>query len=586
MVRIQGSPSDEKHMMGRLPGKIAAGACLLLGLSAPLHAMAEGELVQVHEDFSEDPGWEGFNNRISAQDGPLVKQDFGWMADSPIPGTKGAIGGMIWSSTTPAWYALPFGRPFSFNDRLSASGQIAFDRKDLRGSAYIGFFNHNRQEWRPWSSLAIRLSMADNNITMGIDYMSSQWGGQGYETDINIPADGSAHAWRLEYDPDAVPPEQWPDAKLKTYLSGSRQTAEQILEKARQDDPTVTLEQINQRLSASLAEGMVALFRRDHAYWTLLDHYDMLKGAVSLQVDDGQAYRFFVDAAHRGQPADFDRFGVFNFQLYSVGFSLSMADLNVNGQRIDLSKDPGWQGYFNRVQFVEQDFQRQDFGFSETNWAGEGIGEIGGTFYRVETDDPGFGYYADNVGTLTLEDPIHCEGNICFPRGGTDGAMFFGFFNAEAQKVKLTDPRKRDGFPLDDMLGITVEGPTRVGYYFSAICSPTRPTFSRQQGPIYLPTGEPTHFSFDYNPSANDGTGMITATLADQTFTLNLTPQQRQQGATFDHFGLSAIRKGGKYVTVYLDDLTYTARRGADWKPVRFEQQETVVPYPPGGRAY
>jgi hypothetical protein len=41
---------------------------------------------------------------------------------------------------------------------------------------------------------------------------------------------------------------------------------------------------------------------------------------------------------------------------------------------VDLSRDPGWEGRGNRTRFVERDFQRQDFGYSATNWAGERAG--------------------------------------------------------------------------------------------------------------------------------------------------------------------------------------------------------------------
>ena len=91
---------------------------------------------------------------------------------------------------------------------------------------------------------------------------------------------------------------------------------------------------------------------------------------------------------------------------------------------------------------------------------------------------------------------------------------------------------------------------------------------------------------YDYDPKANSGVGRIVAKLDDEQFVLDLTPDMRQAGATFDHFGLSSVRQGGKWVTVYLDDLTYTARRPADYKPVRHEQKVTTVPYPPGGRKF
>ena len=59
-----------------------------------------------------------------------------------------------------------------------------------------------------------------------------------------------------------------------------------------------------------------------------------------------------------------------------------------------------------------------------------------------------------------------------------------------------------------------------------------------------------------------------------------------QAHPTFDRFGLLNIRCGGKYVTVYFDDLTYTARRPSNYKPVEHEQTITHVPYPPNGRKY
>jgi hypothetical protein len=37
---------------------------------------------------------------------------------------------------------------------------------------------------------------------------------------------------------------------------------------------------------------------------------------------------------------------------------------------------------------------------------------------------------------------------------------------------------------------------------------------------------------------------------------------------------------------MYFDDLEYTARRRADYKPARHEQKTVHVPYPPDGRKY
>ena len=347
----------------------------------------------------------------------------------------------------------------------------------------------------------------------------------------------------------------------------------------------MTRDQTEQQLSAALAEGLIAVIHKKHGdLWVLEGNTVETQGTVVLQVD-GRSYKFAVPRDRRNQPTAFDRFGIFNQQMSSREFAFVVADLTVNGQKIDLSHDPAWQGYYNRVQFQEQDFQRQDFGFSETNWAGGKIGEIGGTFYRVEPNDPNCGYYGDPVGKITLDDPLHFDGNICFTRGSTDAGMFFGFFNSNGNKVDLA-VGANSGFLLDGLMGLTIDGPTRIGYYLNVECAPTRAARRRVSGPIYLPTGVPTHVSFDYDPKANNGLGAITVKLGNHSFTVDLKRQQREQKATFDHFGMACTRVGGKYVTVYLDDVTYTARRGSDYKPPAFEQKTTVVPYPQRGRAY
>jgi hypothetical protein len=65
---------------------------------------------------------------------------------------------------------------------------------------------------------------------------------------------------------------------------------------------------------------------------------------------------------------------------------------------------------------------------------------------------------------------------------------------------------------------------------------------------------------------------------------MDLTPQQRAAQAQFDLFGLTMPRQGGKWVTVYLDDLEYTAREDRDGS--HFPQVITQVKYPTGGRTY
>src|SRR5436190_24267135 len=105
--------------------RVAAAALFVCILNCHVgSAAAQGELVQVKHDFSSDPHWEGLNNRVVCDNCPTIHQDFGWSATHRAGGDGGQIGGTIWRSRTPAYYAMKVG-PFSFNDELSASGQIA-----------------------------------------------------------------------------------------------------------------------------------------------------------------------------------------------------------------------------------------------------------------------------------------------------------------------------------------------------------------------------------------------------------------------------------------------------------------------------
>jgi hypothetical protein len=544
---------------------------------------------QVYQDFSKDPGWEGVNNRVVAGNPPVVRQDFGWRRGAARHAGPNEIGGIVYQSRTPAWYAMPIGRPLTFDDPLSASGNMAimpFAKDLFMGAAYIGFFNSARQGWRPWSSMAIRVTrQVSHEVTFGIDSMSALWNGHGYETDIAVPADGQIHAWRFTYDPNVVPPQKWPDPALRSYLTHRRQTAAEIYEKAKKAEPDLTFEHLQNRLQDALAMGLIAYFARPKGdFYTLLQDEGQRKGLATIQIDHGREYRDWLPRWVRDAPVGMDRFGIFNMQIYHRRIELYVADLTVNGNTIDLSEDPGWERRGNRVRFLEEDFQQQNFGYSQTNWAGAGAGEIGGVFYRTEPDDPLHGYYADDIGKLTLEEPIAFSGTLCFVEGGTDGGMFFGYFNA--QDFLRDIPASQSGMPLNNMLGIVVEGPTRIGYRFTALCSPTPKAATRQNGPVFLPTADPHRFSFSYDPQANGHCGRITIVLDDRPFALDLTPAQRAAGIRLDRFGVANIRKGGKYVTLYLDDLSYTVNRSDAAAPVHHRQRVIRVPYPPQGREY
>jgi hypothetical protein len=358
----------------------------------------------------------------------------------------------------------------------------------------------------------------------------------------------------------------------------------------------------------------------DYDAWWKNDNLKDALGCMTFQLDNDRPHRLWMSKQDRDDPVVLDRFGIFNFQLYGrhwefydnessgVNNEFYVGDLTVNGKKIDLSKDPGWEGVGNRVSFVDRDFHgRHNFGYSATCWAGEKLGEVGGTVWRNETIDPLHAYYADDVGQLTLDDPISFSGNLVFVDGATDGDVYIGFFNKQQRNAEFTGgnrdypPDLADkvggrrnihlGFDkraarLPGTMGFTIGGPTRVGFYFATFCTPTVETSRSANGPVIHPDRKRRKFSFDYDPRANNGVGRIIAKLDGDEFALDLTPDMRKAGPTFDRFGLSSVRVGGKWVTVYLDDVTYTARRPAGQKPAKHEQKITTVEYPDGGRRY
>ena len=168
------------------------------------------------------------------------------------------------------------------------------------------------------------------------------------------------------------------------------------------------------------------------------------------------------------------------------------------------------------------------YGWSQTNWAGEKPGEIGGLFWRTEPPDPLCSYYGDDVGELTLDDPISFSGTICFTDGMTDAAAFFGYFNRDNQVEKF-DKARSDAFsPVANTMGVTIADSSAVGYYFTPQVTSADREVVRKTCEVFTPDRRRRRFTFDYDPEGNGGTGRVTVTLDGQAYVLDLTPQQRK----------------------------------------------------------
>jgi hypothetical protein len=235
--------------------------------------------------------------------------------------------------------------------------------------------------------------------------------------------------------------------------------------------------------------------------------------------------------------------------------------LTVNGERADFSKDPGWVGSKNRTRFEDRkQGGAHDYGFSpETNYAGGKAGEVGGTFWRSGD----YGYYADRVGPLSLNDRLEARGKVVLLRAPPDSGMYFGWFNS----AERTDAPTQAG----NFVGVKIGGPTHAGHYFVPAYATARSTnepnretrrkrssIEAKEGPLLVPK-KVFDWKFIYDPNANSGKGEIEVTLGEETIRLPLRNGDKSKGAMFDRFGFFTSHIGGSFVEVYLDDLRYTA---------------------------
>jgi hypothetical protein len=62
-----------------------------------------------------------------------------------------------------------------------------------------------------------------------------------------------------------------------------------------------------------------------------------------------------------------------------------------------------------------------------------------------------------------------------------------------------------------------------------------------------------------YLPDANDDKGQIRVTLGSEAVTLALRKGVKEEGASFDRFGVFTLTAGGQLVRIFFDNLTYTA---------------------------
>ena len=127
--------------------------------------------------------------------------------------------------------------------------------------------------------------------------------------------------------------------------------------------------------------------------------------------------------------------------------------------------------------------------------------------------------------TLSLNQPLHAEGKVAFHRGVSDSTTLIGFFHSDDS---MRSNNSQNSATPENFVGAAIEGPSAEGFYLY-------PTYGLDQEgvradggrgtptpPYIYPNGESHHWTLDYDPDGNGGTGSITVTLDGQAVTLNL----------------------------------------------------------------
>jgi hypothetical protein len=252
--------------------------------------------------------------------------------------------------------------------------------------------------------------------------------------------------------------------------------------------------------------------------------------------------------------------------------------------RESFDKDPGWEGHNNRIVPEELPTVTQDFGYSETNFAGKAAGEMGGRVTRAA--EPA--YYGDKIGPVTLDDKLSASGTFAITKTTPGGGIFFGFFRAEQPggggrpvgSLGMNVDCERDGARLAVRL-ITGKNQSCGTFVTPFIPGKFRPTPIKNDGTRY-------QWTLDYDPAGAGGRDQFKFTFRSDKhkpgeftgadipeshkaearlrfpdvteFTVDLPEGYRKQDTTFDHFGLMNMMKPGGSMTVYFADLNCLGR--------------------------
>ena len=159
------------------------------------------------EHFDVDPTWQGDGNRARLEDhGVEGAHQFGFSDTHLAGGERGEVGGVLYSSpSVPGYYADRVGA-LSLEQPLVASGRLALKQYGSDGGLYIGWFNSRKRGYPPENILGV---LIDGPTSTGPRFRGcaassdSKIGHVQRDTAPPLAPNGTAHTWKMEYDPQA-----------------------------------------------------------------------------------------------------------------------------------------------------------------------------------------------------------------------------------------------------------------------------------------------------------------------------------------------------------------------------------------------
>lgn len=220
--------------------------------------------------------------------------------------------------------------------------------------------------------------------------------------------------------------------------------------------------------------------------------------------------------------------------------------------------DPQWDGHNNRPS-SKPVAVKQDFGYSTTFHSSDDAmpGEIGGSISPA--GEPA--WYGKKIPALTFNDKFSASGTMVVPAGG--GNTLIGFFNPATAKEwrtanslvwRINGRGEIFHAHFEYMTQKWRAGAGVIGRH-DAAADRVYPNENTSGSEIY-------DWSIEYDPAGNSGGGTIKASLGDLKSVSDLSPGHKDDGASFDHFGiLNVIKSVDGPGEIWIGDLTINGEK-------------------------